>query len=122
MRTLAMMCALVGAIAGVASAQSVTDTVSVQLDRPVIVNGVELPAGHLTIQVLSTGGSGSTALMVRADSGAEAGVLANRLYYEQPKARDGATLILTPRGNAYVLDQVWMSENIGYQVLRPAER
>ncbi len=121
MKTFAMICAVVCAIAGSAFAQSVTDTVSVQLDRPVVVNGIELPAGHLTIHILSTGGSGSTALLVRADSGAEAGVLVNRLYYGQPKAHDGAMLILDRRGNEYVLEQVWMSENIGFQVLQPAE-
>ena len=121
MKAFAMICAVVCAIGGTAFAQSVTDTLNLQLDRPMVVNSTELPAGHFTIQILSTGGGGNTALLVRSDSGAQASVLVNRLNSPDPKAIPGANVTLTRQGNDYVLDQVWLSPNVGFQVLHPAQ-
>ncbi len=121
MKTFAMICAVVCAIGGTAFAQSVTDTLRVQIDRPVVVNGARLPAGQFTIQVLSNGG-GSSALLLRSDSGAEAGVLANRIFSQDPNVRAGANVSLRRRGNDYILSRIWLSDNVGFQVIQPLEQ
>ncbi len=121
MKTFAMICAVVCLIGGTAFAQSVTDTVKVQIDRPVVVNGTVLPAGNFTIQILSAAGGGSAALLVRSESGREAGVLVNRLFSEDP-GHAAPNVTFTRRGADYVLDEVWLSNDIGYQVLQPSKQ
>ncbi len=120
MKVLAMLCAVVCAIGGSAFAQSVTDTVKIQIDRAIVVNGTELPAGQFTIQLFTPGAGASSAVLVRSESGAHASVMVSRLHQTDLTAVDGATVILDKRGENYVLDQIWISPNIGYQVLQPS--
>jgi hypothetical protein len=116
MKVLAMMCALVCAIGGTAFAQSNTDTIKVQLDHPVIVNGVELPSGAYTIRILTTGNSNNTALVLRGESGPEASVIVNRLHYLDSKAGN-ASVRLMRHGSEYLLDEIWLSPYVGFQVM-----
>ncbi len=119
MKKFAMLCAVVWAIGGSAFAQSITDTVTLQTDRPVMVNRTEFPAGHLTIQLLGAIGGGNVALVVRSDSGTEAGVLVSRLHHQEPNSGPEVRVKLIRHGNEYYLDQVWLSENVGFQLLQP---
>ena len=116
MRLLAMITAVVCMLGGSAFAQSYTDSIKVQIDHPVIVNGVELPAGQFTIQIMTPGGGGSAALVVRSASGAYAGVIVNRLT--QPNSSNTyPSVSLLRRGDQYLFDKLWLSENVGYEVM-----
>ena len=66
---------------GTLSAQNFGDQMKVKFSTPVVVNGVTLPAGEVTIQVIHN--AGSPLLSVRSEAGPQALVLASRMTSEE---------------------------------------
>jgi hypothetical protein len=93
------------------------EPMKVTLAAPVIVGGVELPPGECTIQEMS-GSSSNVVLMVRSNTGAQVNVLVNRISSTRD-SREG--IVLTLQNGRYVLDQIWLNQEDGFQVLRSAE-
>ncbi len=92
------------------------DLLRVTLAAPAFVAGIELPPGVVTVQQMSTGGD-NVVLLVRAETGEQATVLANRIT-GMGLTKPGVTLTL--QNGRYVIDQVLINEMVGYQVLRPS--
>jgi hypothetical protein len=88
------------------------DLLRVTLAAPVTVGGVEMPPGICTVQEV-TNGSDNMVLLVRSASGQQATVLANRIS----ETRDGKTgVVLNLQNGRYTMDQVWLSEEQGFQI------
>ena len=116
MKHLTTICAVLLGICGVASANNATDMMKFHCSTAIMVAGTELPAGDNTIQVLDNR-VGSIVLLVRSESGAQALVLVNRLNSTPPRGNEAATVILQRRDNVYTLDQIWLSDRTGFEVL-----
>jgi hypothetical protein len=118
MKTLRTIGAVILAACGVVSAHNAMDMVKFHSSTAITVAGTEFPAGDNTIQMLDSG-SGNVVLLVRSvESGAQAMVLASRLNGAAPHGSDKVQVTLQRRGNAYGLDQIWISNRDGFQVLR----
>jgi hypothetical protein len=99
-------------IAALGLSAASTDLVKVNLPAPVMVGGVELPSGECTIQEMSSGGN--VVLLVRSKTGQQSAVLANRLSEMQ----EGHTsVVLSRQEGRYTLDQVWLGDDKGFQIL-----
>jgi len=83
-----------------------------------MVAGTEIPAGENTIQVLSAS-DGNVVLLVRSESGPQAFVLTNRLNGGAPRVSGEVHVTLQRRGDVYRLDQIWLADHTGFQVLQP---
>ena len=102
------------AFAGALSAQNVDDRVNVNFPNSVVVNGVTLPAGAATIQVLRT--AGGVMLIVRSESGEHSAVLANRINNLGTEDTD-ASVILDRKDGVYRLNRVQLPDHTALQVL-----
>ena len=103
-------------IAALGLSAATADLLKVNLAAPLFVSGVELPAGPCTVQQMSIAGD-NVVLLVRAETGQQATVLTNRIT----GTRDTKTgVVLNVQNGRYSLDQVWINELDGFQVLRPA--
>ncbi|HWC96329.1 MAG TPA: hypothetical protein VG456_06265 [Candidatus Sulfopaludibacter sp.] len=109
MKTLLAIC-----IAALGLSAASLNPLKVTLAVPTVVGGVELPPGEVTVQELNAG-SANVVLLVRAKTGEQVNVLVNRL------TSPGAThsgITMSFQGGRYVMDQVWLNEFEGFQVLR----
>jgi hypothetical protein len=104
-------------VCGAALAHNATDVMKFHCSTAIMVAGTELPAGDNTIQVLDTS-RGNVVLLVRSESGAQALVLVNRLNSTPAHGNDAVTITLQRRGNVYTLDQIWLPDHTGFEVLR----
>ena len=116
MRNVTTICAVLLGICGAASARNPTDMMKFHCSTAIMVAGTELPAGDNTIQVLD-GTGGNTVLLVRSASGPQALVLVNRLNGTAPHGNEAVTVTLQRRDNVYTLDQIWLSDRTGFEVL-----
>jgi hypothetical protein len=99
------------------SAQPAMDVVKVHFSTAVMINGAAIPAGDAIIEPLDTG-SDNVVLQIRSEAGPRVVVLVNRL--EAGAGNHDPKVILSRRGEQYSLEQVWLPNNTGYRVLRPA--
>jgi hypothetical protein len=105
------------AACGMLSAQSSKGVVRFQLAQPAMVGNVELPVGTCTVALMNTG-SGNSALLFRCVSGAQAMVLANSVSEAVFEGHKPVGVVLTHHGDAYRVDQVWLSSNGGgYKII-----
>jgi hypothetical protein len=102
------------AISSALSAQNFNDRINVNFPNPVAVNGVTLPAGHATIQVVHN--AGTLMLIVRSESGEHSAALASRVNSIDAGNRD-ASVILDQKDGAYRLNRVLLPDNTALQVL-----
>jgi hypothetical protein len=107
------------ALSGAAWSQSYALLTKFEVDQPVVVGRVELPAGEYSVRMLDTG-NGNVVLAVESLTGARAIVLANRIT-SLTSERRSAAVSLTREDGHYLLDQVWASAWRGYQIVRYAE-
>jgi hypothetical protein len=103
-------------VCGIAGAQNSMDIMKFRSATAFVVAGTELPAGDDTIQMLGVS-DGNVVLLVRSESGPQAFVLTNRLTAEAPKGNGEVHVTLQRHENGYRLDQIWMSDHTGFQVL-----
>lgn len=104
-----LLAVLIAAL-GLSAASS--DILRVTLAAPVLVGGVEMPPGVCTVQELSSSAT-NMVLLVRSDSGEQATVLANPIG----STRDSkAGVVLNLRNGRYTLDQVWLNEEVGFEI------
>jgi hypothetical protein len=89
--------------------------IRVTLAAPVLAGGVELPSGECTIQEES---NSNVVLLLRCHSGVSVNVLVNRI---SGKPDNPSGIVLNLRNGRYSLDQVWLNDEEGFQVLRDAE-
>ena len=113
MRILTTICAA-ALLCGSMFAQHMVDQLDVHFSTPVVVGETQLPAGNVHIQVLR--GTGNTTLVFRAESGAAATAIVNRIIDEDP-ADAGARLVLKNTGGIVRLDRVMMGDHTGFQVI-----
>lgn len=102
------------AIASTLSAQNFNDRISVNFPNPVVVNGVTLPAGDATIQVVRN--TGSVMLAVRSESGEHAMVLVSRVNTVESENHN-TSVILDQKDGAYRLNRVLLPDHTSLQVL-----
>jgi hypothetical protein len=115
-----MICAAALAVCGIAGAASSGDRMKVHFDYPVAAGDVVLPAGDVTIQMLDPVNDASGVLLVRSASGVETTLLTNRIDPSNaPKSE--ASVTLSHSGNTYRLQNVWLSQTTGFQILEPAK-
>jgi hypothetical protein len=100
---------------GSLSAQNFAERIAVNFPAPVVVNGVTLPAGDATIQVVHN--TATVMLMVRAHSGETSAVLVSRIGSEGTANK--ASVILDQKDGAYRLNRVILPDNTALQVLDP---
>jgi hypothetical protein len=112
MKLFATLCSAALAICGALNAQSYADRITLNFPAPVTVNGVTIPAGPATIELLST--SGNPILAVRSDAGATATMLANR--YEITADEDEPKVILDRKGETYHIDRILLPDHVAFQV------
>src|SRR5882762_3888542 len=117
MRILRTICAALLGVCGIASAYNSMDTMKFHSATAIMVAGTELPAGDNTIQVLGAS-DGNVVLLVRSESGPQAFVLTNRLNGATPQGNGEVRVTLQRRGDVYRLDQIWLTDHIGFQVLQ----
>ena len=116
MRILTTICAVAMAVCGTVRAQTTVDTLRVHFSTPVTVGETVLPAGDCKIQILR-GSTNSLTLVLRAESGASARVLVNRLNETPGDAEARTHVVLRHSGNDYRLEQVWLGDGTGFQIL-----
>src|SRR5712671_1681356 len=117
MSILRTICTSLLGICGIASANDSTDMMKFYSATAITVAGTEIPAGDNTIQVLGTN-NGNVVLLVRSESGPQALVLTNRLHGEALQTNREAHVTLERRENGYKLDQIWMADHKGFEVLQ----
>ena len=115
MKRFATICAAIVMAFGVVQAQNF-NLLKARLSTPVTAGVTELPAGNVTIQVLDVGST--TTLLVRSESGAETTLLVNRISRLANYSGPEASVRLERKGDAMILDQIWMSDTQGFQVIR----
>jgi|SRR5690242_15472247 len=93
-------------------AQNFSDRMTVKLPSPVVVNGVTIPAGEASIQVIRN--AGSMLLAVRSDSGVTACVMASRAVSEENV--NEPRLVLDQKDGVYRLNRIVMPDNSALQV------
>jgi hypothetical protein len=116
MKTLRTIGAVLLATCGIGSAHNAMDMVKFHTSTAITVAGTELPAGDNTIQMIDSG-RGNVVLLVRSEAGPQAIVLANRLNGAAPHGSDKVQVTLQRRGDVYGLDQIWVSNRNGFQIL-----
>jgi hypothetical protein len=117
MRILRTICAVLLGGCGIASAHDSMDLMKFHSATAIMVAGTELPAGDNTIDVLA-GSTGNVVLLIRSESGAQVLVLTNRLDGEAPQGNHEVHVTLQRRENGYRLDQIWLPDHTGFQVLQ----
>ncbi len=116
MKRFLMICAAALVACGLAGAQTSTDTIRVHFEYPVIVSGTELPAGNYTIQITPSSGA-NVLLTLRSESGRQSMLLVNPVRAPRAGAA-GGTVVLSRQGEQYRLEQVWMTEDLGFELIR----
>jgi hypothetical protein len=116
MKRFAMMCAAFLTAFGVVQAQN-SNLMKAHFSTPVTAGVTELPAGNVTIQVLEIS-PGTVSLLVRSEFGAQTTLLVNRISRAADYSAPAAAVQLERRGDGYRIDQVWMSDTQGFQVIR----
>jgi hypothetical protein len=117
MSILRTICAGLLGVCGIASANNSVDMMKFHSATAIMVAGTELPAGDNTIQVLGAS-EGNVVLLVRSESGPQAFVLANRLNGAAPQGNGEVHVTLQRRSDVYRLDQIWLTDHTGFQVLQ----
>ena len=108
---------VLGAVLAVGSAlyaQSPSDLIHLRLPGPVVVNGVTLPAGNASIQVMHN--AGTYMLTVRSESGAHSTVLVTRSNWNESDSPD-ASVVFDQKEGTYRLNRVMLPDNTVLQVL-----
>ena len=115
MKRFAMICAAILMTFGVIEAQSF-NLIKAHFSTPVTAGVTELPAGNVTIQALEVGST--VTLLVRSESGAQTTLLVNRV--SRPANYNGAeaAVQLERKGDAMILNQVWISDSQGFEIIR----
>jgi hypothetical protein len=108
MKTLLAIC-----IAALGLSAASLNPMKVTLAIPVVAGSVELSPGECTIQQLNNGGV-NPVVTIRSSAGQQTNVLVNRIANEK-NSPNGVTLVF--QGGRYVIDQIWVNEFEGYQVL-----
>ena len=96
------------------SAQNLTDRITVNFPNPVLVNGVTLPAGEASIQVVRN--ASTVMLTVRSESGEHAMVLVSRVNTADNENHD-TKVILGQKDGLYRLNRVMLPDHTALQVL-----
>ena len=107
---------VLGAVLAIGSAlyaQNPSELINVRFPGPVVVNGVTLPAGDASIQVVHN--AGTYMLTVRAESGAHSTVLVARS--ENENTTDDASVVFDQKDGAYRLNRVLLPDHTVLQVL-----
>ena len=105
-------------IAALGLSAATTDLLRVNLATPVMVGSVEMQPGVCTVQQMSNGGS-NIVLLVRCEGEQQSTVLANRML---GTADSKTGVVLNLRNGRYVLDQVWLNPEVGFQIQRVNEQ
>ena len=103
---------LAAALAAGALCAQTYERITVKFPSPVVVNGVTLPAGNATIQVIHS--NASSILAVRSESGVYAGVLASRV--EEPEGNGEPKVLFDEKAGVFYLSKVVLPDNIAYQI------
>lgn len=109
MKTLLAIC-----IAALGLSAASLNPIKVTLATPVVVSGVELPPGECTVQQMNVPGDNAV-LTFRCSGGVATNVLVNRVSNE---GNSQTGLTLTFQGGRYLVDQIWLNQFEGFQVLR----
>jgi hypothetical protein len=91
------------------------DLLRITLAAPVSVSGVLMPPGIVTVQEMSNGGDNIVLLVRSNNGGAQATVLANRMT---ATGENKPGVVLKMQEGQYSLDQVWLNEEVGFQIQR----
>jgi hypothetical protein len=116
MKQFARTCAAILMAFGLLQAQN-GNLVKVHFATPVTAGVTELPAGDVTIQPIEIGAD-TISLLVRSASGPQTTVLVNRISRSADSRRPDASVDLVRKGDTYILDEVWVSDTQGFQVIR----
>ena len=109
--------AVLGAALAISSAlyaQTFNDRITVRLPAPVVVNGVTIPAGDASIQIVRN--TGTVMLTVRSESGVHSTVLVSRTDAPELTVNE-ASVILTQKDGSYYLNRVLLPDGTALQVL-----
>jgi hypothetical protein len=117
MKNLLMLCAAALLLSGAAGAQTTPDGLRVRFDTPVIASGTELPAGNYEIRLIPSN-TGNAVLSVRSETGGHSVLLVNPVRLHGDAGDKGASVVLGRRGTEYVLQQVWLSDQMGFEPLQ----
>jgi len=90
------------------------DLVNVKFPAPVVVNGVTLPAGDASIQVIHN--NGGVMLTVRAESGEHSTVLVSRSETNE-NTSDDAKVVFDEKDGIYHLNRVVLPNHTSLQIL-----
>jgi hypothetical protein len=113
MKLFKILCGAALTISGALYAQSLNDRITVNLPNPVVVNGVNMPAGPTTIDVLRS--SGGLILAVRSESGPTATLLADR--FDDTADESAPKIVLDRKGENYRIERILLPDHVGLQVL-----
>ena len=102
------------AVTAVLQAQSFDDRINVRMPAPVVVNGVTIPAGDASIQILHN--TGTMMLTVRAESGEHATVLVTRVDAGE-NLSGAAKVVLDQKDGTYYFNRIILPDNTALQVL-----
>jgi hypothetical protein len=105
------------ALCGAAFAGS-ADTITAHLSTPVVVGQKTLPAGDITMNVVS-GTSDYPILAVRAQNGESVAVVVSRINNTDEQSH--ASLVLERRGDQLKLERVWLDDGTGFAVIPDGE-
>ena len=108
--------AILGAALAIGStlyAQIQSDLINVNFANPVVVNGVTIPAGETSIQVVRN--NGTVMLTVRSESGPHSMVLVSRSESMDNDVHD-ARVILEQKDGAFRLNRVLLADHTILQV------
>jgi hypothetical protein len=119
MKISTMICAVALSVCGTLSAQTTTDTLRVRFSTPVTVGETVVPAGDCRVQIVR-GSTSSSTLILRSESGVSAQALVNRLNKasaDEPHSH----VVLRHNGSDYLLEQVWLEDGTGFQIMGLAQ-
>ena len=97
---------------------SPADTLMVKFASPVLVGDKLLPAGDATVSILR-GASNYIILNVRAENGANAAVVVNRISNTDESI--STSVVLGKRGNVLKLEKIWLDDHTGFEVTPEAQ-
>jgi len=95
-------------------AQISSDLINVRFPAPVVVNGVTLPAGEASIQVIHN--NGGLMLAVRSESGEHSTVLVNRGQTNENQ-NDETKVVFDEKDGIYHLNRILLPNHTSLQVL-----
>jgi len=112
MKLVTMILGAALAIGGALFAQTL-DRITVKLPAPVVVNGVTIPAGAASIQIIRN--SGSVMLNIHSESGANVLALASRAEDEESTAEP--RVVLSQKDGVYHLNRISLPDNTALDLL-----